>query len=94
MRRRLALLRTRRTVRTALDASGFGPTALGRLCLALILCAALFGASLAGSFALHAPPGYATAQATGVFVVAFVPLLVLVLGPGDEELSRGHNVRS
>jgi hypothetical protein len=46
----------------------------------------LFGVSLALSFAIHDPPAYAIAQATGIFVVAVVPSLVLALGPSDEAL--------
>ena len=87
MQRSLALLRARRQVRRILDASGFGPSAVGRLCLALILCAVVFGVSLVLSLAIHQPPVYAIAQSTGIFLAAFTPFLVLVLGPSDAELA-------
>jgi hypothetical protein len=88
MRRSLFLLRSRRKVRMILDAGGFGSSALGRLSLALILCALLFGVSLMLSFAVHAASGTAIALATAILVAAFIPFLVLVLGQSDDEVTK------
>jgi hypothetical protein len=87
MRRRFALVQARRKVRTILDTSGFGPSTLGRLCLALILGAFLFGGSLALSLAYHHTPMNAIVQAGAFLLTAFVGVSILILGPSDQELA-------
>ncbi len=91
MRRSLAVIRARRTVRRWLDMSSFGPSSAGRLCFALVLCAVLFFVSLGASLAINDPPGYAVAQAGSILVVAFLSLAFLVLGPGDQRLDSRHD---
>lgn len=88
MRRALVLLRARQEVRAMLDAGGFGDSVMGRLALAFAVCAFLFGASLILSFVFHHPPPYAIAQAAAVFIVGFIPVLALVVGPNDEQIAK------
>jgi hypothetical protein len=58
----LMLIRARQEVRTVLDISGFGPSASGRLCFAMLICVVLFGISLIVSFARNQSPPLAIAQ--------------------------------
>jgi hypothetical protein len=64
------------------------PSTLGRLCLVLIFSAVLFGGSLVLSRALHDSGVHAVAKSVAILVVAFIPFLVLVLGPSDEKLAK------
>src|SRR5262245_19071068 len=86
MRLSLALIRLRQQARAACDATGLGPTLLGRACCALILGTVLFAGSFILSFALRDPPGNAVLQAAGVFSIGFVPAMLLIPGATDEQL--------
>jgi membrane protein YdbS with pleckstrin-like domain len=88
MRRSQSTLRVQQKVRAVLDASGFGPSTLGRLCFALILALVPFGISLGLSFAFHASPANAIASAAAILATAFVPVLILVVGPSDAEVEK------
>jgi hypothetical protein len=87
MKRGLAIILARQRARSILDIVGFGPSAGGRLSLVLIFSAVLFGLSIVLSAALGDSVMYGVVRAAAVFLAAFVPFLLLVLGPSDKELS-------
>jgi hypothetical protein len=91
MRRELALLRARQTVRVILDFARFGPTASGRLCCTMILAALLFGVSLGVSLAIGDGSLYAVVQAGTIFATVFVGLALLILGPDDAAVAKRLN---